>query len=207
VFHYAEQAGVDALMIDISNNGGGEVPAGLNLARLMYPEVPCSMFENKYDIVFNDPMRIWATLVQPLLSELSSRWFNSDQVEDFNEHLSSLLGSLTKSKRASMTSVAEAMCILNLDHSETYCGDLDPINMNCSLIEFASSLEETPSLRGLKMFLENLLQFLSESNPWTMTADYGVPMNIDLVSYDFGGIVTNFMVGLLIDAGKRMGIF
>eukprot|EP00977_Amphora_coffeiformis_P013782 scaffold3696_cov134-Amphora_coffeaeformis.AAC.1 len=183
----AMEKGVHRLMIDLSNNGGGEVPMGLNLAHLMYPEVACEMFDNKYDMLYNEPMTIWAQQVAPLLNELENRWRemqNADKVDIWRL--------ISAAQRKEMADLAEAMCILDLDHNADYCGELEVVRTRCPLLVAATSLETSPTLASFIEFVRTYIEFMKAANPWTVLDEFDVHIDIGDKTYIRGGKPTDF---------------
>ena len=191
----ARRAGVDKLMIDLSNNGGGEVPMGLNLARLLYPEVACEFFDNAYDMVYNPTMRVWAQEVDPLLRRIESDWLHSGDVTMGDEVLlSAFVGDGNVRQRQRIVDMAEAMCILAVDRTDTYCG-ADPIarvRSNCTLYLAAVAFDRNPNQSTLNPFLREYLAAMRSGNPWTVAAKFDVSDDIAEETYQRGGVLDNF---------------
>lgn len=178
----AKNEDVNHLLIDISNNGGGEVPAGLNLARLMYPEVNCEYFENAYDMVYNDPMRIWATIVNPMLTAVEAKW---------KDHFSKDKWKALMKRRGDIISLAKGMCILDLDHSSEYNGDVERAVVDCSL--YNAAIDSTRNHHYLDNFITEYLALMRKSNPWTVAIEAAdVPVQISERQHKRGGTVANF---------------
>jgi len=195
----ARKAGVERLMIDISNNGGGEVPMGLNLARLLYPEVACEFFDNAYDMVYNQAMRVWASDVDPLLRQIESELLDGDVVlgnDDVvlgNEMLI-VLAKATAKQRQDIVRRAEAMCIFALDRKDGYCGidAKQTVQANCTLHLAAVQVDTDPSLASLNEFLREYLLAMRSGNPWTVDSNFGVSDKIEEETYLRGGMKANF---------------
>jgi hypothetical protein len=184
----ASEVGVDRLMIDISNNGGGEVPMGLNLARLMYPDISCDMFDNKYDMVYNEPMRIWAQVIQPLLDEIEHEWFH---VLTENDKLKTMMG-MTAEQQGEITDISKAMCTLDLDHDADFCGAVRTARKNCTLYISAKMLQRMPSLQSFSGFVQELFAYMKKSNPWTVASEFDARMSSKERASFRGGVLANF---------------
>lgn len=186
----AKKINIHRLLIDISDNGGGEVPAGLDLARLMYPEVKCEHFNNPYDTVYNDPMRAWAEIVEPILNSIEANW--EDQIIT-EKQWKNLTTRRHKQTRRGILALAEAMCILDLDHSSEHHGDDVEafVAANCSLYMAAKkSMQKYPYWKD---FMAEYLAAMNKSNPWTVAIEIaGVPVHIGERQQTRGGTVANF---------------
>ena len=183
----AAENGIRKLIIDLSDNGGGEVPLGLNLAQLMYPEVPCEMFENKYDMLYNEPMALWAGSIAPLLEQVGKLWteMRESDKERFRRNM-------TRSQRRELVWMAKAMCILDSDHDQDHCGSIQDIHERCPLLASAELFKSEPSLENFADFVKAYLIFMDNSNPWTVLEEYDVHMGIGRQAFVRGGKMTNF---------------
>jgi len=66
----AKERGVTKAIIDISGNGGGRIQSANFLAALMYPSIPYEVFQNEYDITYNDLMQVYYASVYPALGSI-----------------------------------------------------------------------------------------------------------------------------------------
>lgn len=73
------------------------------------------MFDNKYDFVYNKPMSIWVTHVQPLLIELETVWFDETTVGN----RTALLLSFAQDDRHRVVGVSEVICVTEQTMSKT----------------------------------------------------------------------------------------
>ena len=184
----AAKAGVNQLMVDISNNGGGEVPMGLNLAQLMYPEVSCGMFQNKYDVVYNKPMIIWSQVVHPLLNKIENNWFDSMNDTEQLDMATKVTGRQLKNIMRDVT----AMCILSLDKNSDYNGDVNTALAECPMFVAAESFRNYPTVQSLSLLLQKVLKSMRASNPWSVASEFDIPMDIEEQVHIRGGVSATF---------------
>lgn len=79
VLRESKQKGITKLVVDISNNGGGQIFSGYILLFLMFPSLDAKWFQNQWDINYNEPMRLYLDALIPLIETITT---NEDNVSD-----------------------------------------------------------------------------------------------------------------------------
>jgi hypothetical protein len=139
-------------------------------------------------MVYNEPMRIWARKVKPLLHKLQAEWYNDvSQHEKMN-----MMAIMTPERRKDALDTVKVMCILDLDHDVDSCRPTEAYKQNCSLYAAAAALHKLPTVGAFEAFLREYFDFMEKSNPWTVSSEFNVSIGIEENSHIRGGKMASF---------------
>ena len=163
----AKERGVKKLIIDISGNPGGRIVAGNTLVACMFPEMSYELFEEQYDITYNELMLIWQTEVLPTLDSLVL------EISSFFEQ--GLIDGIIDLYTPDILDTARALADYAFDICDDSCeisGFSGGCESKCDFIEYVlnniTAFETIPDTSGLGNLLESVYVALLEINPVTV---------------------------------------
>ena len=139
----SKESGVNKLIIDISNNGGGKVESGYTLSQLMYPSVAYDFFRKDWDIDISKPMDIYNNTVMPIYMEILNT-INALSDSDYQ----GFIDSLTEDQ---FTEINKALCWM-----QHMCNGID-----CAGEDQNSCMKYCDSIDGLKEDMETFEKYRS----------------------------------------------
>jgi hypothetical protein len=162
VVNASKERGIKKLIVDISSNGGGTVDLGYALAQCMYPDVPYKSISNKYDLPFNEPMKIFSDKFLPWLEEHENDLLNGD--------LTRGAGSFSTKEMEEVLNVVEAITSFE-DSIET-----EGFPRVQNLKNAADSLNNSFDATNLQKVISALVPLFMAHNPWTVAdGSEGIP--------------------------------
>lgn len=187
----AKESGVNKLIIDISNNGGGIGSSASTLAQLMYPSVEYEYFRKSWDFVISKPMEVYNNTVVPIYEEILNT-INALNESDYQ----GFIDTLTEEQ---FISINEALCSIQTICNGIECAGDDPTSCfkACDSVDGLKSVIQTFETYRTPSFLKNVAQTLynliNTINPGRVrpTADLS---DVDLNGYrtvNRGGVLTN----------------
>eukprot|EP00978_Attheya_sp_CCMP212_P012725 scaffold31838_cov61-Attheya_sp.AAC.3 len=154
----AKEQGVDRLIIDISNNGGGVINAGNVLSVAMFPNVGYKWFKDRWDVALNAPMNTFIEVL-PALNDIISGIKSIDL--DF---LQDAIDGYTPEVMNSLVAAAESMYGFCVDNCNLFGGC-----QSCQLLDsFLAEMNNFKSYSNPVEFIrliDSLAQVLSTYNP------------------------------------------
>jgi len=194
----AKESGVNKLIIDISNNGGGIGSSASTLAQLMYPSVEYEYFRKSWDFVISKPMEVYNNTVVPIYEEIANT-INALNESDYQ----GFIDTLTEEQ---FTSINEALCSMQTICNGIECaGDqnsclkaCDSVDNLISVMESFETYRSPPVLQNVALTLYNLINTI---NPGRVRATADLS-DVDLNGYrtvNRGGVLTNVSLPFTMD--------
>lgn len=188
----AKSKGVTKVIVDISSNGGGTVVCGEALTAAMFPSMELKWFEDRYDVIYNEPMKLWLGEVVGIVDELQQRVEKLDDSE-----LQGMLDRFspeTLQKAQTIVNTMELFCQENCEGGNV-CNKPGEKKDKCEVLdqlsEYMEDFVEDSSVQNFLNTLHTLIKTIKSFNPWTVT-DVLKLVNKGVVrTVNRGGVPTN----------------
>jgi len=140
----AQSQGVDKLILDLSQNGGGSVPAGYALMTCMFPEASYETIAQRYNFVYSDLVRVVNETVWPFLNDTATFLQQESNIQN-------LLDGVNNEGFSRILQISKALDVL-LEEEDSRLTDL------------ATQLNNTRTVADMAAYISELSDTLEDHN-------------------------------------------